>query len=548
MREFSFSIMDHLNAGLRRSKRNVFDDQRQGSMKNRPGLVKALNVQISERGLEPYRPVIIPFSQDLLNAEGIQLEWPMPQLFKGKGVTILATKRRVFYVNEEDWSLYELTDFFDSHSLSSAKASIQLGNQWQFVDFWDTWFLHNGVTTLMHTGRSKLIGEPDRIFISNDVRVQAGCGHLGRAWMGGFDPEYFYSDTFKSVIEGIADNTTSDVIIKLRDLEENWVWWSSIGGGDAILPLFHSNLSWFSLVGTGGTGYTQSRPFILDMLRRNEQGSMPMPWQGKVRHMKPLGNFIMVYGDGGVSALKPSGSVVGLIELPQFSQGISNTGAVGGDLNEHVFLDNSGVLWRIESSLSVEKLDFREFMAPLLGTDIIISFSARERRWYICNGVKAFTLFDGRLTEHNQQITSVIETEGAELGMGSTLNGDGFEILTDTINMALVGLKTLTSIDVASEIPNPTVGQGSRLKVGCDLRYENRKDFVSSRDVPLNHFGQARVGVTAADFRIRIKGDDFRDFNIDDVVLKYQVSDKRFIRGPGIKSPFQLEFRGDIKE
>lgn len=532
MKEFTVPLTDYLRTGLRSRKRNVREPIKRGSVRNKPGLVRAFNVQVGEDGLEPYRPITIPFTQEVLNAGSVEFDWPFPQLIKGKSKTFLAMKQGIYLVNPADYSLWALDTTFKAESKGDA-GRMMVGNQWQLMDFHDTWALHNGITTIFHSGEATLRPVTDKIFTSDTVRVQAGCAFRGRSWMGGFDTDYFYQDDWKTFIDGLADDSSPNINTALTDLGENWMWWSTIGGGDAF-TLFYSSTESERGYMTSDFSTDTSRVWIFDLMRRNEQGSMPMPWQGKVRVAKPLGKYVMVYGDGGVSALAPTDTRVGLIELQQLKQGISNTGAVGGNEHEQVFLDGSGVLWYIDGNLSVERLDFREHMEALLGTDVIISYSGRERRFYICNGSKAFTLTkEGGLTEHSQQITSVIESDGADLGMGTHEDAmsDAGEIITDTIDFQERGNKTLSFIEVASEIPKDTVGQDVRITAGCEYRHENRDDFTKSRLVPLNHFGQARIGVTAPDFRVRIKFDNFRDFNIDDLTVKIQMSDKRFTRG-----------------
>ncbi len=532
MKEFTVPLTEYLRTGLRPRKRNVREHVKRGSVRNKPGLVRAFNVQVGEDGLEPYRPITIPFTQAVLSGGQVELDWPFPQLMKGKSKTFLAMKKGIYLVNPADYSLWPLDTTFRAENTGQSGRMI-IGNQWQLMDFHDTWALHNGITTIFHSGESTLRPVTDKIYTSDAVRVQAGCAFRGRSWMGGFDTSYFYQDDWKTFIDGFADDSSPNINTALTDLGENFVWWSTIGGGDAF-SLFYASTRAERGFMQSDFNSLDSRPWIFDLMRRNEQGSMPMPWQGKVRAMKPLGRYVIVYGDGGVSALDPTDTRVGLIELQQLKQGISNTGAVGGDENEQVFLDGSGVLWYIDRDLSVEKLDFRDYMEGLLGTDVIISYSSRERRFYICNGIKAFTLTkEGGLTEHSQQITSLIESDGADLGMGfdESAMTDVGEFITDTLNFQEVGNKTLSFIEVASEIPKDTTVPNPCITAGCEYRHENRDAFIQSRLVPLNHFGQARIGITAADFRIRVKFDNFRDFNIDDITVKIQMSDKRFTRG-----------------
>jgi len=117
------------------------------------------------------------------------------------------------------------------------------------------------------------------------------------------------------------------------------------------------------------------------------------------------------------------------------------------------------------------------------------------------------------------------------MGEDDSAMSDAGEIVTDTIDFQERGHKTLSFIEVASEIPKDTIGKNPRIQVGCDFRYQGRDDFTASRNIPVNHFGQARMGITAPDFRVRVLFDNFRDFNLDDIVVKIQMSDKRFTRG-----------------
>lgn len=532
MREFSFSIKPYLDAGLRPVKRNLAEDEKVGSVRSRPGLVDAYNCRVRSGGLEPFRPVILPFTQDTLSAEVISVAWPGPQLFKGKGVTLLVDRNRLWYVNEADWSLWRVLTFYDASDTNST-ASIKVGNQWQFSDMWDAWMLHNGISTLIHSNRFNMLGETDKILVAGLPRVQAGCYYKGRTWMGGFDSDYFFSTGWKAFYEDWASRLSVEYDTSMTALGESSAWWSTIGGGDCMALFF--SLTDFN-VGLTTASYGSTRPLLFEYLKRNETGSRALSWQGKVLTVKPLGNHVMYYGEGGVSALSANSAIVGETVLP-IKHGIHNVGSVGGDENEHILFDRSGTLWHIDRNLEVRKLDYREQMASLLGTEVIISFSTSEREWYICNGLKGYVLTNEGLCEHGQVvITSVIEAEGNNLGFCTHVDAMDKEmrIKTDTIDMRERGIKTAAFLDVFTDIPEHSEIQPN-IKVGVDYRYSIKKAFKSSREIPINTFGTARVGVSGSDLRVFVKADDFRFVNIEDVVFRYQVPDRRFVRGTSVQ-------------
>lgn len=514
MRGFSVSIYDdYLAKGLRPDFRS---NRRKGFLE------EAYNVKVNKEGLVPYIPVIMPFSQGTLEAHNISFNWPQPQLYKGYKETFLLDRTRIFKVFP-DYTLseYEVYDYYDQ----SSPGNILPGNQWQVVDLHDAYFFHNGTSSVFHTGRERMLGEGEKMFVVNAVRIQAGCYFRGRTWIGGFDDSFYWTPDWETFWNDWSTRLPSSISYNIKDLSPNFVWWSTIGGGDTLF-IFDQGLG---ESGNISSTYGSSEPIIFDYLLRNECGWMPMPWQGRVLTMKPLGDGVMVYGEGGCTLLLPQQGIVGSNNFEELSDGLHNAGAVGGDDREHVFMDNTGCLWYINRSYEVVRLGYREYMNDMVGNEVIISFDKNEREWYISDGYKAFIYTKGGLTEHSQIVTSVINSDGGVLGfcMDESAMDKSMKVKTGVVDFGGTGIKTLESVHVHGETTDVYAGN---MKAFAEVRYEQRGGFEKGDDVEVSDEGFARLDMSANDFKVGIKSDDFRYSKIEDLILNYKLSDRRFRR------------------
>lgn len=183
-------------------------------------------------------------------------------------------------------------------------------------------------------------------------------------------------------------------------LNRNWIWWSTVGGGD-LLWLFHQNLL-LSGAMDGETGFDGERfSFLIDLWTRNEAGARPMPWSGDVGRLLQLGNSIMAYGvpntdlvlGGGVAALSFSGAFLGMNPVPGLGDGIgiASRCAVGGDEENHLLIDETGEAWMISQS-GAQPLRHGDTFRSMLGNEIVISYDQSEKEFYVADGEQAYML------------------------------------------------------------------------------------------------------------------------------------------------------------
>ncbi|KKN73952.1 hypothetical protein LCGC14_0395170 [marine sediment metagenome] len=539
MREFSDTISKPFEAGLRR-----YHKTRRGEQQ----LFELINLKSTQFGLVPYEPVVNPFSEEILGGGLLDLDFPFPQLFVGKKYTLLASRNKIYFVDPNDWSaIYELT-LYDAENVDNEK-SITEGGHWEFIDFWDFWILTNGKCSVFGCGKDRMLGDTFKVYVHDGVPVSCGCDHKGRVIFGGFDPTQFWDSTWETLWDswyavnqdtGISQTTQEGADTVKMPVGNNFVWWSSIGGGDALFLFFPQ------IVGQTGfitSSYGASKPIIMDILKKNEQGFVPMPFQGMVRASRPLGDYIINYSDGGVNAMKPTAGPAPTMEQIDLGLGgISNRGAIAGDDNSHVYIDNSGMMIMISSNLEVTPLGYREFFYPLLGTDIIISHSSNPQNnsrfgeYYISNGDQGFYLGEGGLNEHKQIVTSTKYFQGNTIGFCNEMVdiADVFGYIgIDVLDGGMVGLKTLEWVRITGTetMWDPTV-DASSLSVAVDYRYRIGTDTSWKRTSykKVNREGIVYFPIAALDFRIMIRVSEYDKLDIDYIEYGIKIGDKRFQR------------------
>lgn len=518
MQEFPLNLTEAVSKGLTPDVR---------SPRNSVFATELFNSKVTAYGLRPYQPVNIGFSAGELTSNSVSLSFPFPILFKGKKNTLLIDETALFTVDETTWTLTPVVTY---NALDTGQTkSIVTGSYWQVIDFFDTMFLHNGNNSVFKTSIDSMTGGTNKWYVQDGVSIQTGCDFKGRAWMGGFNTSNFYNARMKNLINSYAGKHGERLHTLLGGLDTNFVFWSTIGGGD-LLFLFYPELA---ISGLFESGYGDERPLIFEYLERNEMGSMAMPFQGTVRHMQPLGDFIMVYGDNGVCALRPlADGRVGLIEFPNLSNGIANTGAVNGDQKEHVFIDNTGTVWKIAADLNDTRLGYSNHLSGMLSNTIIVSFDSNEREYYISDGTSSFILTSFGLSKHSQPVTSVINTADDVYGFGvrdTDMADKTFKLVTDVFDFDISGLKTLNSIEVRGSAGNITGKPLYRMNT-------NTTTFTSvPRAISINKEGYVFNRASALDFKVQLDSTDYTTVNIDAIVARFQASDKRYTRGPQVQ-------------
>lgn len=494
--EHQFLIEKELIRGLKPDTRNV---------RNTPALEVCRNLKPFEFGLTEVPPVVDPFGSTAIT-------WPFPQLIRGKKLTFLAGETVLYEVDETTvpWGLRQVITY-DALSPLDTKA-IVAGGPWHMLDFHDVFMLFNGNCAVLRSNYEGIVGDVNRTYVYDGISIRTGVDFRGRAVMAGFSASP-WTDQWRTLIQNWMGTGRYAVNFDLP-LTPNFVMWSTIGGGDMLWFLYPQQM----LEGIVGSGHDVNTSLFQELEMRNERGFMPMPWQGAVQAVKPLGKAVMVYGDSGVSAMPLAGGHLGLVELLNF--GIASRGAVGGGGGRHIFIDEGGALWVVDAELSAQKLGYEQYLQPMLGSHIVVSEESREGDFYITNGVKAFLLSRTGLAEVCYAPTGLAFTGGGIVGVNRQVGDLSAEVLTDVIDLGVRTSKTIHSIEVGTSAPGD-------ISVAIDYRRDKGMPFTRSEWFTLRGDGKVVVRITGIEFRFCVKASSYIGLTLDYIKVNWRTQCKR---------------------
>ena len=495
MQEYNLPMVKTLQRGLR---------NRSDSRRDKDLLTQCKGMRPTENGLRSCVEVKNPFAAVPV------IDWPFPQLLRSQAETLLAFDDEIFSVSEADgWSLSALNTY-DLHEPSKAK-DITLGSSWHMAELPKGWILANGESTIF-----KLGDQP--AYVQDEIQINSCCHFRGRVIYGGFSPANFFSAGWRSLWSRWTENFPYEIDASFDDDTRNWVYWTTIGGGDVLLP-FAPELTSAGLL-KEDIPSASDEAFYLELFKRNELGFMPMPWQGSVYIVKELGKGVVVYGENGIAALVPVSEpypTFGLLLLSH--EGVAGRNAVGGDWRRHVFADRAGVLWSLDANYNLRKLDYSEYINQLVG-ELAFSYDAEEDEHYISGSNACFVLTPTGMGESPQVVTSCQRVGESLFGVSQIKSAEAIGV-TDTIDFNYRDYKTLTGIEIGKT--------GAKMWVAADCDYG--AGFKRSSFVPINSAGFARLQKTALNFRLVFKAESYEDLAIDYINIRWQVSGKRTIRG-----------------
>jgi len=280
----------------------------------------------------------------------------------------------------------------------------------------------------------------------------------------------------------------------------NWVKWSNIGNLDFTI--------W----------------------KDNIAGERPLDWAGWVYSIRKLGNKVIVYGSGGISMLAPSGNAFGL--LPIHKVGLKGKQAIAGDDKVQYFVDAIGKLQRLlevpqksslfEQSIVPEELDYSEYLSNM--TNPILSWDALNKLLYICDGTSGYIYSQdsNSLGSGPANITGIgLRNNEAYIVSPSTIENPIFEICTDIYDMGSRKNKTITTIELGTDV----IGD---LWVTLDYRKNKAEEFKTLTWHRVSPNGVTNIPCFGVEFRIRVKRTTYAYFELDYIRVNGIVHDYNF--------------------
>jgi hypothetical protein len=370
---------------------------------NAQALVSASNLRaLAGYGLVDFVDVTQPITNAALTSASITKTWPRPQLFRGKGVTLLADATAIFTVTESDsgnWTVTPITVYdwttYDYDTDTASSDTITSGQSWQFLDLWaECWMLFNGTGVIFKTGFSS------KVFYQEAVTIKCGASYQdARVFYGGFTAANTYAltdwatywATFNTKFPGDFTAKTLSA-----GMGPNMVWWGNVGMDDMWWLFDRDFMVNGTLSATALGNYGADRPFWKDVWGKRQDGAMPMPWTGSVLGMAQLGQHMMVYGSNGISALSPVDTSFGLGQIGGLSGNVgvmakgTAKAAFGGDELVQCFLDETGDINIIDGNLRVENLECRQLFSGMAAP--LVSFDPQLREFWIGENDNMYTL------------------------------------------------------------------------------------------------------------------------------------------------------------
>ena len=293
-------------------------------------------------------------------------------------------------------------------------------------------------------------------------------------------------------------------------------------------------------VAWGAIGQWEFRPD-----QNRTAGYIKMPWsdwdEGIVHKVAKLGNQVMVYGNGGRANLVPySNSLATGFGLgPVQGTGISKGFHMAGDNQLHGFIDTNNEFWVVDGNLKFDKLGYKEWFTDLLaentseaaGTPMVVSYDKENKRFYIGGFSSGYVLTEFGLYTTHQSCTSIGVYRGSVLtGFFKDLADYEGRIKIDDLDFKQRGMKTLDHVEYGITY---TPSASETVTAGADYKYDFDETHRTGDWKRGNKQGMFYSGLTATDFRIKLKVSDYRDGDpkLDSVKARMKMVDKRSIRG-----------------
>lgn len=461
--------------------------------------------------------------QEIVGEWGVQFanDWPFPQLFHGQGYTLACNRNSVYIVDTNLQATKLVT--FDPENIADVK-NVVAGGLWQCADLGKTLYLCNGeclvylgnLRELLAQGDNKAILISDFQYLGVKFPINSIAYDQGRVFLGGLG-----ADFFNPLLQGVF-GTLNGLSLEYESFQ-NMVFASPIGE-DALVYLI--SLAYAREGLTPGEGYSSARTAWEDLLKRNDLVWMPMPTQGMIQAMLPLGSSMIVYSTDGVAQLNPVAEPIVTLGLaPILDIGIGGRGCVGGDRREHLFIGMDRNLYKYNPHGGITRLGYRDYMKTLNLDNTVITLDPAERRYYICDNNVGYCYYPTGLVKSNIDIRSIVVLDKVYAAYFDAIE-DLWILETDIVSMLGNMYKYITSVEiVGDDLENVEVQIVYRSSMG---------EWVWHPWIPCTPDGYAYPSIAAQQFRILARGklSPGKETRVAYINVRYKVIDKRNIRGP----------------
>jgi hypothetical protein len=477
--------------------------------RNAPYASEMLNLMASEFGAVTQNAITNPITN------GPSPNWSSDgtvQMFMGEAGRFVLGQTRAYKANE-------------SWVASAIGSTFTAGGPWQFVSFLEYTVFTNGTVFFFSP-----VGATATPTQHTTPTINAVGKDGNRLLLGGMAGDCFSQAPFTTFFQRWKDTQTGDRL-SYSDLSwgTGWVMYSGYGGDFSDYPF----ALLFALLGryTFPADKDTLNQMIESWLEQYKIGICPLRYPGEVRAFHEMNGGTLVFGKNGVARLARDNGLY--MDTRIHKMGVAGRGAVGGTLDECVFVDTAMELWRI-SGEGLTSLGFAAHIGTLTAANITISHDPSEGAYYIADKAKGYILRGNTLSGPFEVFpSSVVRDNGSLYGVIRDTRSDTSKTVvrfrSNPLDMNERGTKQLTCIQVAREKITSLVG-------GCD--YRNDDEAASYTEGPRTQ--STKEGAIFlyprrefSDGKIVIQGNVANGTTgvIEQIECRYQKSDKTFVRG-----------------
>lgn len=301
---------------------------------------------------------------------------------------------------------------------------------------------------------------------------------------------------------------------------------TSVAGMGGDRPVTGENFAnfWALLGSTGGTWVAGTAYKSVD--ETNMAGYMPLEYSGNLLRVEPLKEHVIVYGDGGISALTLAGKA-GYAMTTIHTTGIKDMGAVcvngiQDGITAHYFIDKTGDLYIVDASLQVTKLGYKEFFNAESILDVVLtrmSYNIRRNELLISFGYFVTYIFgsNGLSSVVEANIESLVEKEGTRyIHAPEAIAQTNTYLMTNTFDMGTACQKYLWGFSANVTCPEEvSVTIYSRKTRTGEWTTSTKKNF----DKATGYFNAGRI--IGVEFKIEMIVASYTTFQLNNIEIQY---------------------------
>lgn len=483
--------------------------------------------------------------------------YPFPKLYVGQSDTVAVFEKRLYtgtsgydsaikidtgidafnqLTYEDVWDVDSLAQLYDIDASRYDEFT-------DFIDMQNSWYLisNNGIT--FKTNWASINDDRSgKVIFSPYPRMNTGVYHQGRAVVGGFDSSNVWNSSWDSLWDAWGEFMPADIILTKESFGQNYILWSGIGQG--LLWLVYPEIAVYGPM-NNQEKYSITNPYFFEMIRRNDLGWMPLPCRGAVKRIRSFDNFLIVYAEDGIFALKsmvdpaPGYAIKKLADF-----GIHNSWEVGVGVGEHIFVDVSGKLWKIRRNDSgepfLEFLDYQEFIDDNIASSSTynsIVYNPLKEEFYLGGKVTGYALTKNGLSKIKHTLVSPYVPGAQAVQHTSDFKSfyyehttlTRFEAETEVFDLGNRGMKMLAFVELGV-----TIDSGKTVEVKVFSRFSKTGGFLDNGWKTVNNEGFVYMGISGIDFKVAIRtgtDSDYQSIKTSSMKVSWKLIDKRNIRG-----------------